>query len=364
MSHTPPYLVVSGPTGSGKTALAIRLARALGGEVVNADSVQLYRDHLIGAAMPSAQELNVVPHHLFGVLDGDTVFDIQQYVTIAAEKAEEIRARGNVPIFSGGSTLYLERLMEGLSELPPRDDALRRELEELSTEELWGRLVDCDLTRANELHKNDRVRILRALEVFLLRGVPYSTLSKHRRASLLPGHAIIVLPIWPRDLLYRRIEARSAEMIERGLVNETAKLLTQYGEEWQCRSAVGYQQVAQALEVYESDQERDNLIESISQATRRYAKRQMTYWRHAPKKFGWDEAFFSESEDEVQIVLRGEESGHEQRGVSRREKRKGVSTVVAPFSLLIERLRCALSRPTEKHRVCFLDGESLVEAST
>ncbi|MCI5064784.1 tRNA (adenosine(37)-N6)-dimethylallyltransferase MiaA [bacterium] len=286
-----PSLFISGPTGSGKSTLALRLAVECGGEIINGDSVQLYRDHEIGSAMPSGEEQAVVPHHLFGVLPGDADFDVKQYVELARSTIDDVSSRGARPIVVGGSPLYLQALLEGLSLLPAADSELRAELEQEETEKLHDKLHQLDSERAEQLHQNDRVRVIRALEVCLLSGKRYSELCRGGEGGL-PSSAMIVVPVWPREELYHRINTRAREMIQRGLLRETLGLLEQYGEHWRNVGALGYAQAVSAVqrstgEEAFSPEEQEAVAGEIAQATRRYAKRQMTFWRNGPSKLGW-----------------------------------------------------------------------------
>ncbi|MCB0329131.1 MAG: tRNA (adenosine(37)-N6)-dimethylallyltransferase MiaA [Bdellovibrionales bacterium] len=323
-------LVLSGSTGCGKSELALALAERFNGEIVNADSVQLYKGHHIGAAAPEPKSMEKVPHHLYGVIPGNKSFDAKQYVELATQSVAGIRDRGRLPIVVGGSTLYLEALLHGLAELPAADEQLRGQLEKKKTAELFRDLEGLDPKRATELHPNDRVRILRSLEVSLLTGVPFSEQSSKRGPSPLSGNVLTIVPLWSRATLYERIDSRSRKMVQSGLIEETGALYQQFGEEWQCRGALGYQQtLAAILRDGEERIDREALVSEIAQFTRRYAKRQMTYWRNAPKKFAMD---FEPKEAAQGVEQRGEE--RTDRGKPK-EERKGFLAFHQSFEELV-----------------------------
>jgi tRNA dimethylallyltransferase len=309
MIHAP--IIISGPTGSGKSELAHRIANHFSGEVINADSVQLYSEHEIGAAMPSQSHQEKVRYHLYGALPGSKPCDVQGYVRAAQDVLNDVQNRGVTPVIVGGSTLYLEGLLAGISQLPPAQPELRRELESERTQSLYERLSGLDPERASVLHPHDRVRIVRALEVCLLSGQTYTELCAKDSRVQICHNAIVVIPVWSRSDLYRRIEKRSERMVKEGIIDEARYLFGCFGAEWQCRTALGYKQVFERLvsrEAVEGHAQKEIAYE-IAQATRRYAKRQMTYWRNAPRKFHWDVFPDKSIENDSAVELLAQDSG-------------------------------------------------------
>lgn len=309
MIHAP--IIISGPTGSGKSELAHRIAKHFSGEVINADSVQLYSEHKIGAAMPPQSHQEQVKYHLYGALSGSKPCDVQGYVRAAQDVLKDVQNRGVLPVIVGGSTLYLEGLLAGISQLPPSQPELRRELESEKTQSLYERLSSLDPERAAALHSNDRVRIVRALEVCLLSGETYTALCAKDSRVQICHNATVVIPVWSRSELYRRIEKRAERMVKEGIIDEARYLFGCFGTEWQCRTALGYKQIFERLvsrEAVEAHAHKEITYE-IAQATRRYAKRQMTYWRNAPRKFHWDVSPHEGIEDSAEVEMLAQDSG-------------------------------------------------------
>lgn len=277
-------VVVAGPTAVGKSALALRLAGALDGEIVSVDSVQVYHGADIGSAKPSPAERALIPHHGLDLWAPHEVGDMARFLRYAHSAIDDILRRGRRPIVVGGTGLYLTGLLHGLVDLPPADDALRRELEALDDEALGARLRAVDLTSAERIHPNDRVRLIRAIEGSERSGEPASVrrLRHAHRETLY--HTLMLVPLRTRAELYARINARVTSMVRAGLVAETAAIVAKGGEARGVLGAIGYAQAAAALR---GELEPANLEAAIAQATRRYAKRQMTYWRNEPAKRGW-----------------------------------------------------------------------------
>jgi tRNA dimethylallyltransferase len=275
-------IAIVGPTASGKSALALRLARELSGEVVSCDSLQVYRGLDIGSAKATAAERREVPHHLIDVIEPDAPFSAADYGRLARKACADIVARGRIPIVAGGTGLYLRALTEGLFDGPSRDEPLRRRLEGLAdrfgTSRLHRVLGRRDPVAARRIEPNDRVRLIRALEVLRSTGRP---ISAHHAddTSPLPGFEVMVLGLAPeRALLRTRIEARTTEMFERGLLEEVRGLLSRgYGPALRPLQAIGYRQAVAVLRgVTDEGSARRDMVT----ATMRYAKRQMTWFRH------------------------------------------------------------------------------------
>jgi tRNA dimethylallyltransferase len=278
----PPLLIaLVGPTAAGKSALGLRLALAQGGEIVSCDSLQVYRGFDVGSAKPTIDERRRVPHHLVDVVDPDEPFSAADYGRRGREALASIRDRGVPPFVVGGTGLYLRALLRGLFEGPSRDDALRGRLEAMAArhgeKRLHRWLARVDPDSATRIEPADRMRVVRALEVFHKTGRP---LSGHHRAGAEPlrGFEIRYLGLAPaRDALRAAIEARTRRMLAGGLVEETRKLIERYGPELWPLQSIGYRQAAAvvrgALGVDEAQRD-------IVKETMRYAKRQMTWFRH------------------------------------------------------------------------------------
>lgn len=275
-----PPLLLAGPTAVGKSAIALRLAEALGGEIVSVDSMQVYRGLDIGTAKPGAEERRRVPHHLIDLCALTESFDAARFVQHARLAVETIQGRGRVPILCGGTGLYFKAFLEGLGEAPPADPALRAELEATPLPELLRELERRDpLTFARIDRQNPR-RVVRALEVIRLTGKPFSA---QRAAWRAPPAESGSTPAFfclsrARDDLHARIDARVEEMFARGLVDETRRLLALgLAANRTARQALGYRQV---LEHLRGERSLAETIELVKVRTRQFAKRQLTWFRH------------------------------------------------------------------------------------
>lgn len=277
-----PLIAIVGPTASGKTALALRLARERAGEIVSCDSLQVYRGLDVGSAKATAEERAGVPHHLLDVVDPDQPFSAADYARLARAALSGIRERERLAIVAGGSGLYLRALLQGLFEGPSRDQALRARLERLAgrhgDERLHRLLRRVDPAAAARLHPGDRVRIVRALEVFWLTGRPISEQHK-ATARPLEGFRTLVLGLAPdRGRLRATVEARTRAMFARGLVAEVAAVLERSGgRPPRPLGAIGYRQAVAVLRGQLDPAEAERQVVS---ETMRFAKRQMTWFRH------------------------------------------------------------------------------------
>lgn len=271
------FVVVAGPTGSGKSALAMALALDLGGEIVGCDSVQIYRGFDIGSAKPSVADQSQVPHHLVDLLNWNDDCDAALYAKWAGDAIDNIRSRGRLPIVVGGTGLYLRALLgRGWNNDLPKDEALRATLQALPSDELFARLKALDPARASELHINDRFRVVRALELVTLLGRPLREAGL--TGDVAPPHAAWMIGIEPkRDVLQLQLAARIEVMLQSGLVEEVQSLLGS-GVLSSCKPmhSIGY---AETIEMLEGRMHRSALAAAILVSTRRYAKRQMNWNR-------------------------------------------------------------------------------------
>ena len=283
LDREPLVVVVLGPTASGKTALALAIARRFRGEIVNCDSVAMYREFEIGTAKPSAAERAEVPHHLLDCVDPLADVSAGEYARQARQVLREIGQRRHLPIVSGGTGLYIRALVEGLFSGPQRSEDLRNKLraraEEHGTERLHGILRRLDASAANRIHANDVPKVIRAIEVCLASRRPITELWQQGREPL-HGFRILRLGLNPeREALYARINQRAEKMFDEGLIAETERLLAKYGEQARPLESLGYKQAAQFLR---RELDRESALAAAQQAHRNYAKRQITWFRREP----------------------------------------------------------------------------------
>jgi tRNA dimethylallyltransferase len=273
-------LVITGPTASGKSALALELARKTGGEIVSADSRQIFRYMNIGTAKPSPPELAEIPHHCIDLLDPDTPFSAGEYADAARSAINGIIARERLPIVAGGSGLYIQALVDGFFPGHYKDttirDRLRREAAESGSEGLFRRLQGSDQDAAAGIHPNDLKRIIRALEVIEIAGKPLSRIWREEKPSAVFRPCFWGIE-WPREYLYSRIDARVDEMIASGLEQEVRGLLDKgYGSGLNSMDSPGYREMFDFIAGRIS---LPDAVDLIKRNTRRFAKRQMTWFR-------------------------------------------------------------------------------------
>ena len=307
MGHREPLLVVVlGPTASGKTALALAVARRFDGEIVNCDSVAMYRDFEIGTAKPTAAERAEVPHHLLDFVEPTANVTAGEYARQTRQVLAEISGRGHLPIISGGTGLYLRALLEGTFAGPQRSEELRNDLrrraDESGPDRLHRILRRLDPSAAERIHANDLPKVIRAIEVCVASRRPMTEILNQGREPL-RGFRILRLGLNPeRGALYARINQRAEQMFEQGLIAETETLRKKYGDEARPLSSLGYKQVMQMLS---GEIDRKAALEAAQQAHRNYAKRQMTWFRREPEVrwmagFGDDRGVQAEALDAVQ----------------------------------------------------------------
>lgn len=271
-------IAIVGPTASGKTKMAIEMAQKLDTEIISADSRLVYKGFDIGTAKPTKEEQLLVKHHMIDVVEPEYDFSVADFADGASKVISELHAKNKVPIVVGGTGLYFRILLENYD--MPRVEAnpqLRAELESLSNEELFEKLSNIDKISAEKIHQNNRVRVIRALEVSLTTGKPFSSIKGVKENKY---DVEWVFPeIESREILYNRINIRVDMMIKDGLVDETKNLLLKHGRIKNLVNTIGYQEIIQYLDGNISI---ENAIEQIKQNTRRYAKRQLTWFRRNP----------------------------------------------------------------------------------
>lgn len=286
MSTTPEIIVIAGPTASGKTALGIEVAERLGGEIISADSMQIFRGMEIGTAAPTPAEQARVPHHLVSCVSPSAQMAAGEFQRLGRECVATLHAAGKRAIVVGGSGLYINALIDGLFEGPPRQPALREQLHAEAAARgnaaLMQRLRACDPDYAEQLtSENDLIRIVRALEVFESTGRTYSEWHAEHQATAAPLPARFFALQWDRAALYARIDARVRQMIADGWVEEVQRLLDAgHAEDLARIKALGYREIAAHLRGEQS------LAEAIANAQmhhRRLAKRQLTWFRREPR---------------------------------------------------------------------------------
>lgn len=290
MSADKPFvLAVVGPTASGKTALGIELAKEYGGEVISADSIQIYEGMDIASAKPTAEEMQGIPHHLIGFLSRGTAFSAADYVKLANEKIREILGRGRLPIIVGGTGLYVDSLLNNVKfSEGGSDEQYRAELYEFVRENgskaLHARLMEIDPEAAGGIHPNNLVRVIRAMEVYHVTGRTFSELKAESRLEESPYNSLVIgLDYADRQTLYERINRRTDQMLSMGLIEEVRSLLGEYGEMRTAANAIG---VKELLPYFENEMSLSECIDKIKQETRRYAKRQLTWFRKN-KRIKW-----------------------------------------------------------------------------
>ncbi len=279
----PLLVAILGPTGSGKTALSLALASRFGGEIVNCDSVAIYREFFIGTAKPTTEEQARAPHHLLDEVEPTGYTTAGEYARRARKVIAEIRERGALPIVVGGTGLYLRALLDGLFPGPERSEELRERLRAQVSEKgasyLHRMLRRIDAKAAEKIHANDVPKLIRAIEVSLSARRPM-TEQWERGRDALQGFSILRIGIDPdRVLLYERINQRVEKMFEAGLVEETKHLREKYGDAARPLATIGYKQVVQLLR---GELDLKQTIAAVQQAHRNYAKRQMTWFRREP----------------------------------------------------------------------------------
>jgi tRNA dimethylallyltransferase len=286
-----PLIVLVGPTASGKTSLALRLAEEFNSEIISCDSVAVYREMEIGTAKPTREERALIRHHMIDIASPDEACTAGDYSRQAREALTGITERGHLPIVAGGTGLYLRALIDGLFPAPPQKPGLRERLRTVATTRgpayLHRLLTRLDTSAAAAIHPNDVPKVVRAIEVSLAaegplgaRGRTPMTAQWQKGRDTLTGYRILRLGLNPpRQRLYERINQRAAAMFDRGLVEETERLIARYGAACRPLNSLGY---AEAIAVLENELTREQAVAQAQQGHRNYAKRQLTWFRREP----------------------------------------------------------------------------------
>ena len=279
-------LAIVGPTASGKTAVSIEIAKRLGGEIVSCDSMQIYRRMDIGTAKPTKEEMCGIPHHLIDAVEPDAPFSCAEYVSLAGEAVKDIAARQKCPILCGGTGLYLDRFLCGEMEETHANEDLRASLFAFAEREgvaaLHERLRAVDPESADAIHPNNVKRVVRALEIFEQTGIPKSEFDRRSQAVESPYDAVVIGLHYPRrEVLYERINRRVDMMLADGLLEETRRLLDEgvFARNQTAAQAIGYKEL---LGYFDGNETLAEAAENLKTATRRYAKRQLTWFSAKP----------------------------------------------------------------------------------
>ena len=292
-------LFILGPTAIGKTSISVEIAKQIDGEIISADSRQIYKYFNIGTAKPSEENLLEVKHWFIDELEPDEDFSAGQFGELARERVDDILSRKKTPIVVGGSGLYVRALKDGLHEGDVKDDrvreALRKRLDEEGAEDLYDDLKKMDPVGAAKIHENDVQRILRLMEVYLVAGKPLNELQK-KISPAANFESFMFGLIMPREKLYERINKRVDEMIENGLIAEVANIRVKgYLPSLNSLNTVGYKEVFQ---YFDGSLSFDEMVDKIKMDSRRYAKRQLT-WFKADDKIEWFDVSTDKEKEKV-----------------------------------------------------------------
>lgn len=292
-------IVICGPTASGKTKLGIELARKLNGEIISADSMQIYKDMDIGTAKPTPEERKMAVHHLVDFVSPDQRYSVADFKKDAVKTIEDIISRNKTPIIVGGTGLYINSLIYNIDFKEEKTDLeYRKSLEEKSIQELYENALKIDPEALKKISENDRKRITRILEIYHTTGKTKTQLEIESRKEVPYNYHIFVLSM-DREILYDRINRRVDMMIEQGLIEEVQKVIRKYNSFPTAMQGLGYKEVVGYLE---NKLTKEEMIEKIKQESRRYAKRQLTWFR-AYKQAVWLDGTEKTTEENVQIIL-------------------------------------------------------------
>ena len=292
--NKPKVIVICGPTASGKTKLGIDLATTINGEIISADSMQIYKEMDIGTAKPTKEERKLAVHHLIDFVSPEQRYSVADYKKDATEKINEIISNNKTPIIVGGTGLYINSLIYNIEFKEERTDLkFRTEMEKFDVTDLYERAMAIDKEAAERISKNDKKRIIRILEIYNSTGKTKTELEKESRKNVEYDYKIFVLNM-DRQVLYNRINDRVDYMIEEGLIDEVKSILKKHNEFPTAMQGLGYKEVVLYLN---KEIDKDEMIEKIKQESRRYAKRQLTWFR------GYKDAVWLEAGNEKNIDI-------------------------------------------------------------
>ncbi len=295
----PQIIVICGPTASGKTALGIELANQINGEIISCDSMQIYKEMDIGTAKPTEEERKMATHHLVDFINPNERYSVADFKKDAENTIKEILAKGKTPILVGGTGLYINSLIYNINFKEENIDLeYRKQLEEIDISELYKRALEIDPQAMEKISSNDRKRITRILEIYNSTGKTKTELEKESRKELEYDYKVFVLSM-DREILYERINKRVDLMIEQGLIEEVKAIKEKYERFPTAMQGLGYKEVVQYLEGAIS---KEDMIDKIKQETRRYAKRQLTWFR-AYKDAIWLDGINQTKEENTNIIL-------------------------------------------------------------
>ncbi|CCB89591.1 tRNA (adenosine(37)-N6)-dimethylallyltransferase MiaA [Simkania negevensis] len=305
-------IVIAGPTAAGKSRLAFEMAKLIDGEIISADSVQVYRGMDIGTAKVSTQEMLQIPHHLIDICDLHESFNVMQFYEQATTAMREILRRERTPIVVGGTGFYLHSLIYGPPEGPPASPEIREKLEEdmekFGPEALYERLRQYDSEYANTINFRDRHKIIRALEIIALTGKKVSDFKGPREAKVTQEFDFRCWFLYfPTEILYPRIEMRCDEMIAQGFIEEVEGLQELLRHNITAAQAIGYRQCLNFLETERTDSDWERFVWEFKKASRRYAKRQFTWFRKEPL-FRWVDIDIHGYQKVLELILQDYES--------------------------------------------------------
>lgn len=305
-------IVIAGPTGTGKSHFAMGLARSIGGEIISADSMQVYRGMDIGTAKPTVEERLEIPHHLIDIRDIKESFNVVDFYYEAKHACQVILARDNVPIIVGGAGFYLHSLLYGPPSGPPSVPEVRQKLEEemkeLGADVLYNRLFEQDPSYARTITKNDKQKIVRALEIMVLSGKKVSKLAWKSKKKQLNYDFRCWFLHRPRERLYHRIEKRCDQMLEDGFLDEVIRLEKMgLKENTSASQAIGYRQALDFLGTCQTEKDYHKFVQSFKQASRNYAKRQRT-WFAKESLFNWIDMDIHDYEIIREMIMRDYET--------------------------------------------------------
>ncbi len=298
MNQNRKLLIITGPTAVGKTEISIQLAKQLNGEIISADSCQVYKYLDIGSAKITQEEMDGVTHHLIDVLDPSEAFDVARFQKMALTCIEDIYSRGHVPIVVGGTGFYIQALLYGIEFGEEEPSSIRKELEHYyesnGTDALFEKLLLCDPKSAQIIHKNNTKRVIRALEYYEVNGSPISEHNEVQQQRDAQFNSLYVVLTNNRDVLYERINTRVDLMVKQGLVEEVKNLLTKgYQPTSNALQAIGYKEIISYLDGIIS---LDEAVSLIKQHTRNFAKRQLTWFRREKNVFWIDKSKYDNSD--------------------------------------------------------------------